>query len=135
MLSLSRQRSYALLWSSALISGIGNFILIATLPYYVYSISGSTLASGATFISETISMVLFGSVGGILADRWQRKRAVVSSDRLRALVLLPLLFVHSTASLCGAVFVVTGLAAFVTLFPLMRRIRERESSPDTASAS
>jgi hypothetical protein len=76
MLSLLRQRNYALLWSSALISGIDNYILIAALPYYVYAISGSTLASGATFVSETVPMVLFSSVGGIFADRWQRKRTI-----------------------------------------------------------
>jgi len=115
MLSLLRQRSYALLWWSALISGIGNFVLIAALPYYVYSISGSTLASGATFVSETVPMVLFSSVGGIFADRWKRKRAIVSSDGLRGLLLLPLLAVHSTASL-WIVYVVAFLGSSVANF-------------------
>jgi len=115
MLSLLRQRDYALLWWSALISGIGNFILIAALPYYVYSISGSTLASGATFVSETVPMVLFSSVGGIFADRWKRKRVIISSDWLRGLILLPLLTVHSTASL-WIVYVVAFLGSSVAHF-------------------
>ena len=115
MLSLLRQRNYALLWWSAFISGIGNFILIAALPYYVYSISGSTLASGATFISETVPMVLFGSIGGIFADRWERKRVIIASDWLRGLVLLPLLFVHSTSSL-WIVYIVGFLGASVAHF-------------------
>jgi len=115
MLSLLRQRDYALLWWSALISGIGNFILIAALPYYVYSISGSTLASGATLMSETVPMVLFSSVGGIFADRWKRKRVIISSDWLRGLLLLPLLTVHSTASL-WIVYVVAFLGSSVAHF-------------------
>jgi MFS family permease len=115
MLQLLRQRNYALLWWSALISGIGNFILIAALPYYVYSISGSTLASGATFISETVPMVLFSSIGGIFADRWERKRVIISSDWLRGLVLLPMLFVHSTSSL-WIVYIVAFLGASVANF-------------------
>jgi MFS family permease len=115
MLSLLRQRSYALLWWSAFISGIGNFILVAALPYYVYSVSGSTLASGATFISETVPMVLFSSVGGIFADRWGRKRVIIASDWLRGLVLLPLLFVHSTSSL-WIVYIVGFLGASVAHF-------------------
>jgi MFS family permease len=115
VLQLLRQRDYGLLWWSALISGIGNFILIAALPYYVYSISGSTLASGATFISETVPMVLFSSIGGIFADRWERKRVIIASDWVRGLVLLPLLFVHSTSSL-WIVYIVGFLGASVAHF-------------------
>ncbi len=115
MLSLLRQRNYALLWWSALVSGIGNFVLIAALPYYVYSISGSTLASGATFVSETVPMILFSSVGGVFADRWERKRIIISSDWLRGLILLPLLVVHSTASL-WIVYVVAFLGSSVANF-------------------
>ncbi|MGH2443101.1 MAG: MFS transporter [Chloroflexota bacterium] len=115
MLSLLRQRDYGLLWFSALISGIGNFILVAALPYYVYSISGSTLASGATLISETVPMILFSSIGGIFADRWERKRVILGSDWLRGLVLLPLLFVHSTSSL-WIVYVVGFVGASISNF-------------------
>ncbi len=115
MLSLLRRRDYALLWWSAFISGIGNYILIAALPYYVYSISGSTLASGATFVSETVPMIVFSSVGGVYADRWQRKRIMIGSDWLRGLILLPLLVVHSTSSL-WIVYLVAFLGASVANF-------------------
>jgi MFS family permease len=94
---------------------VGNYILIAALPYYVYSISGSTLASGATFISEMVPMVLFSSIGGIFADRWERKRVIIASDWLRGLVLLPLLFVHSTSSL-WIVYIVAFLEASIAHF-------------------
>ncbi len=39
-------RGVALLWSSATISARDNWLLVAALPYYVYSTTGSTLAAG-----------------------------------------------------------------------------------------
>jgi MFS family permease len=99
MLALLRQHNYSLLWWSALISGIGNAVLLTALPFFVYTTSRSTLATGAAFVSEILPMVLFSSAGGIYADRWNRKRVMVSSDWLRALLVLPLLSVHSTATL------------------------------------
>jgi MFS family permease len=115
MFALLRQRDFALLWYSALISGIGNFILLAALPYYVYAISGSTLASGATVISETVPMVVCSAIGGIFADRWKRKPVMIVSDWLRALILLPLFAVHSTSSL-WIVYLVGALGSAVANF-------------------
>jgi MFS family permease len=89
---------------------------------------------GATLMSETVPMVLFSSVGGIFADRWKRKRVIISSDWLRGLLLLPLLTVHSTASL-WIVYVVAFLGSSVAHFagpsatPLFHTWCEKTSFP------
>jgi MFS family permease len=41
-------------------------------------------------------MLLLGSVAGVFADRWDRKRVMVAADVLRGLLLLPLLLLPST---------------------------------------
>ena len=115
MVALLRERNYALLWSSASISALGNWLLVAALPYYVYSTTGSTLASGAAIISSVAPMVIFPSIGGIFADRWNRKRVMFWSDWLRGLILLPMLAVHS-ASTVGIVFVVGFVGSTVAFF-------------------
>lgn len=94
-----RQSHYALLWTAALISGIGNFVLLAALPYFVFATSGSVLASGATFASEMAPRVVLPTIGGIFADRWKRKPVLVASDWLRGLILLPLFAVHGNSTL------------------------------------
>jgi MFS family permease len=99
MFSLLRQRNYALLWTAAFISRIGDFVFIAALPYFVYATSGSALASGATFVSEMVPSIVLSSIGGVYADRWRRKPALIASDWLRGLILLPLVAVHSTSTL------------------------------------
>jgi len=115
MIALLRQRNYALLWSSATISALGNWLLVAALPYYVYSTTGSTLASGGAIISTVAPMVILPSIGGIFADRWNRKRVMFWSDWLRGFILLPMLAVHS-ASTVWIVFVVGFVGSTVGYF-------------------
>src|SRR5947209_8411182 len=99
MLGLLRRRNYALFWSAALISGMGDFVLLAALPYYVYASSNSALASAIAFVSETIPRLFFSNFGGVYADRWRRKPVMVLCDALRGVLLLPLLAVHGASTL------------------------------------
>jgi MFS family permease len=98
MLNLLRQRNFALLWTGGLISGLGDMFLFLALPFYTYHLTGSTLATGAMFIVETVPRALLSSVAGVFADRWDRKRTLIGADLLRAVGLLPLLVVHSPAT-------------------------------------
>jgi MFS family permease len=51
------------------------------------------------FMIGTLPRVLFGSVAGVLVDRWDRRRTMIVANLLMALGLLPLLAVDSIASL------------------------------------
>jgi MFS family permease len=115
MIRLLRERNYALLWSSATISALGNWLLVAALPYYVYATTGSTLASGAAIVSEVAPMIILPSIGGVFADRWDRKRVMFWSDWIRGGLLLPLLLVHSTSTV-WIVFVVGFAGSTVAFF-------------------
>lgn len=99
MLSVLRQRNFRRFWLAALISAVGDFVLLAALPYYVYATSGSALASAVAVVSETAPMLVFSNLGGVFADRWRRKPVMVACDGLRALCLLPLLAVHGGSTL------------------------------------
>ena len=39
--------------------------------------------------------VLFGAIAGVFADRWDRKRMMITANLLQAAGLMPLLLVHS----------------------------------------
>src|SRR5437660_938968 len=95
MLSVLRQRSFALLWFGQLISVAGDRLLFVALPFYIYQLTGSTLATGGMFIAQLIPSLLLGSVAGVFVDRWDRRRVMIVSDLLRGLLLLLLLLVHS----------------------------------------
>lgn len=115
MLTLLRQRNYALLWVGGLISVLGDWVFIAALPFYVYNLTGSALASGGLFIALTVPNILLGSVAGVFADRWDRRRVMVAADFSRAAVLL-LLFAVRSPDCIWLVYAVAALDAAISRF-------------------
>src|SRR5919199_418218 len=95
MLATLRQRNFALLWAAGLISMLGDWFLFIALPFYVYTLTGSALATGGTFIAESLPSILFGSVAGVFVDRWDRRRTLIVADVVRAILLVGLLAVRS----------------------------------------
>jgi Na+/melibiose symporter-like transporter len=91
---LASRRDLRLVLAAGLVSNAGDWILIIGLVYRVYAITGSTVASALTMASSCAPRVLLGAVAGVFADRWDRKRTMITADLLLAAVLLPLLLVH-----------------------------------------
>ena len=61
MLALLRQRNVALLWVGALISQVGDYVLLIGLPLRVYTMTHSTLASGLMFMTYSARSATTGS--------------------------------------------------------------------------
>ena len=95
MLAALRQRNFAFLWFGQVISLIGDWVLFVALPFYVYTLTGSALATGIMFIVQTIPRIFFGSVAGVFVDRWNRKRTMFIAELSQAFALVPLFLVHS----------------------------------------
>lgn len=112
MLATLRQRNFALFWFGGTISMIGDWMLFIGLPIYVYGLTGSTLATGITFIIEILPHVVLSSIAGVFADRWDRKRVLVVADLLRAVAVLLLLAVRSAQDV-WIVYVVAIIMALV----------------------
>jgi len=93
MLRVLRQRNYALLWFGGFVSQLGDFVLFVGLPYEIYRLTGSTLATAGMVFSFLVPDILLGSVAGVFVDRWDRRRLMVTANLLQALSLLPLLLV------------------------------------------
>ena len=115
MLTVLRQRNFALLWVGGLTSSIGSTMLIIALPFYVYARTGSTLATGAMFIAETVPSVLLSSVAGVFVDRWDRRRTMIVADVSRA-TLLPLLLTIQTRDGLWAIYVVAAAESAISQF-------------------
>lgn len=115
MITVLRQRDFGLLWTGGLISATGDWALFIALPIYVYRLTGSALATSGMFVAGLLPFLLLGSVAGVFVDRWDRKRAMVVSNLLLTVVLLPLLVVHS-AQLVWIVYVVAFVESAVVQF-------------------
>lgn len=115
MFGLLRQRNFSLLWFAQLLSLAGDWVLLVALPFYVYDLTGSVLSTGIMWIVESLPRLVLGSVAGVYVDRWDRKRTMVVADFARALILLPLLLVHSAESL-WLLYVVAFLESVISQF-------------------
>ena len=96
---LFRRRGLTLVISAGLISLTGDWVLLVGLPFFVYRLTGSALATSGVFLAGLIPPIVVGSVAGVFVDRWSRKRTMVVTNLVLAAGLLPLLFVHAAAQL------------------------------------
>jgi MFS family permease len=95
MFTLFRQRNFALLWFGGLISLTGDTLLFVALPFSVYTLTGSTVATSTLVMVGILPSILVGSVAGVFVDRWDRKQTMIVVNILLALGLVPLLAVRS----------------------------------------
>ena len=116
MLSLLRRRDFALLWVGGLVSLAGDWVLYASLPFFVYERTGSTIATAGMIVAELAPDVVLGSPAGVLVDRWNRKHVLVYGSLAQAVAVLLLLFVAGGAGiwLVYAVAAATSTAAAFT---------------------
>lgn len=115
---LIRRGPFARLWWSQLISSIGDWVaLFASLALASRIAGGGTEAAVAALVplvGRILPGLVFGFVGGLIADRWSRKTTLVVADFGRALMALALLFVGTYPQL----FVVTFVSE---IFALIRQ--------------
>jgi MFS family permease len=94
-----RIRSYRLLWLGQLISEAGDGLTNLTLLLLVNALTGSTAALAAMAIVLAIPPLTIGLVAGTYVDRLDRRRIMIVSDAIRAVVVLGFVFVGSAESL------------------------------------
>lgn len=116
LLATLRHRDFALLWIAGLVSVAGDYALIAALPLHAYALTGSAVATGGVFAASLLPRILLGSVAGVFVDRWDRKRAMIAADLLRAAFLLPLLAVVSSDLLWLLYLVRAGTGTLSLIF-------------------
>jgi MFS family permease len=92
---ICRNRSFALLWASQVLSNGGNWLLEVAVPVYVFHLTGSARDTGLAVVAEILPLLALGPVGGVFADRLPRGRVVIGANLLSACAVSPLpLAVH-----------------------------------------
>ncbi len=81
-----KSRNFSLMWSGALLSNIGTWMESVGLAYYVAHTTGkaswSALVGAAAFLPNGV----LGPIGSAMADRWSRRRMLVTGNALSAVV-------------------------------------------------
>jgi MFS family permease len=115
VIRLLRDRDFRLLWIGGLVSMMGDWALIAALPFEVFRRTGSTLATAAVLIAGLAPAIVLGSAAGVFVDRWDRRRLMVLVNIGLALALLPL-FAIDIVGLWVVYAVLFAMSALEQLF-------------------
>jgi MFS family permease len=81
-------RNVRRLWLGTVISLLGDWFNTIALYVLVTELTGSPLALGAVFITKMLPWALSAPLAGVLVDRYDRRRLMIGTDLLRAVVVL-----------------------------------------------
>nr|MDQ3821697.1 MFS transporter [Actinomycetota bacterium] len=71
------------LFAGQSVSSIGDALVLVALPFAVFAIGGSGRDVGLVLAAGWVPMIAFVLVGGVIADRFERKRVMIASDLMR----------------------------------------------------
>jgi len=123
-----RHRNYRLFFFGQLISLIGTWMQMVAQPWLVYRLTGSSLLLGTVGFASQIPVFLLATVGGAVADRFNRHKVVIATQTasmVLAFILATLTLTHTIrvwhivvlSSLLGIVnaFDMPGRQAFIVM--------------------
>jgi len=131
-----RHRDFRWLWGAQLISLTGSQMQAAAIDWHVYLLTGSPLALGMVGLSRVIPIVSLSLLGGVVADRYDRKRVMLATQLTMctvAAVLGVLTLTHHETLL--TLYVLTGMTSAAGSFDnparqaLVPRLVPREDLP------
>jgi MFS family permease len=97
--------------SASAASQLGDWLYNAVLLGYVYTATGSAGWVGAATIFRLLPYVLLGPLGGMIADRYDRRTVLLAGDVLRCLLMLGLAAVVAIEGPVELVIAITALAS------------------------
>jgi DHA3 family tetracycline resistance protein-like MFS transporter len=76
-------RDFSLLWTGMGVSMIGDGITLVALAWQVYELSNVPTAMSMVGVAWSLPMVVFLLLGGVVSDRFDRRRVMMASDLIR----------------------------------------------------
>ncbi|MBA2649851.1 MAG: MFS transporter [Legionella sp.] len=112
---LKNNRDYALLFLGQFISFIGTMITFVALPWQVYQLTHSSFEVGLLSLFQFLPLLITALLGGVLADRYNRRKLVIFSECVLLVCCMLLIcnayLLHPKVSL---IFVVSAAMAAIT---------------------
>jgi len=91
---LRGNRGFRQLWLGQVVSQLGDWFNTIALYTIILDLTGSGRDIGLLLVARFLPSFIFGSLSGVVADRFSRRSIMIISDLLRALVVLGFLFVR-----------------------------------------
>lgn len=117
--SIFKNKNFMFLFTGKLVSQFGDVIYNMAIGWYILATTKSAMAMSIYMAVGTIVYIFMGPLGGVIADRFDRKQLIILMDIIRGVVVAfigLLMYFHiqsiwlfyiasAILSLCGAIFV------------------------------
>jgi len=110
-------RDFLLLWGSQTISSLGTEMTAYALTVWVYSQQGTASSLSLLTLCTFLPTILFRFIAGTLADRWNKKRIMLTADAFAACGTLLILALYSLGRLrIWHLYVINTLLSLMNAF-------------------
>ncbi|MEU4494012.1 MFS transporter [Streptomyces sp. NBC_00210] len=112
-------RDFRILWIGMSVSLLGDGVLLVALAWQVYTLSGTPSAMSVVGVALAVPQIALVLVGGVVSDRFDRRKVMLASDLVRGMCLaaLALLALTGTLRLWHVICVVAVYGAASGFFP------------------
>jgi len=109
-----RYRDFRLFWISLFLSNTGTWMQMTAISWLLYQMTSSPLQLGINGLFRAVPALAFGLISGAIADRFDRKRLLFTTQSLLcALALLLGVLDHSDTIEPWHIYIITFLSAVV----------------------
>ena len=112
-----RHRNYRLLWTGTIVSNSGDWMDQIALNWLVMELTHSPLSLGLVNLFRAIPVLILMPLGGVIADKWERRRILVVMQTLSMLLALALgILVTTGYGEVWPIYLISVLRGMVTAF-------------------
>jgi predicted MFS family arabinose efflux permease len=110
---LRRNRNLKLLWWGQIVSQLGDWFNAIALYSLLYELTGSATAVAVLMVLQFLPAAIITPFAGVIIDRFDRRKIMITADIVRGVVILGLLLVRTPGTVWIA-YVVIAIAVAAT---------------------
>src|SRR6267142_2236695 len=112
---LRRNAPVRRLWFAQVVSELGDWLSLVALLQLIYKFSPSAQAAGWLIVIQMMPLMVFAPLAGMVADRFDRRKVMIASDLVRAVIVLGFFTIDSPQEL-WLLYLLSALQFSVTAF-------------------
>ncbi|NNF02898.1 MAG: MFS transporter, partial [Rhodothermales bacterium] len=108
--------SFRRLWIGNVVSLFGDWFHTIALYSLILDLTGSEFALGAVFVTKMLPWAIASPVAGLLVDRFDRRKVMIWSDLLRAVIVLAFLAIDEPSEVPFVYVIITAQVLVGSVF-------------------